>query len=422
MKVFALGLNHRTAPLDVREQVAVTLDQLPEATTVLQGHLGQGLILSTCNRTEVYTLVDGHGSPVDEMGQLFADLFDAPWDEVRPYVYALDHREAVHHLFRVSAGLDSMIIGESQILGQVRDAYSTTIAAGTASGPFSKLFHEALRIGKRARRDTGIGQNALSVSYAAVGLARSVLGDLSGRSVLVVGLGEAGKLVAQALGNSGVGSITVTNRTYERAHNLAADLAGQALPFEDLEEALLDADIVISCTGAPGYILDHETLERATGKRTNGPLCIIDIAVPRDVDPAAADLQGLRLYDIEDLDGVSEANREERLREAEKVEVLVEDAVDSFVEWWDGLSSLATIGALGQKAETLRVQEVAKALQQLSGLTPAQQRRVEAMSRSLVKKLLHDPFEVLRSKENPADLASVHRLFRLDNQDGSGSL
>ena len=417
MKVYALGLNHRTAPLDVRELVAVSPETLPQATAVLKDRLGQGLILSTCNRTEIYTLDDGHGSPEEEIGRLFTTLFNVPWQSISPYVYSLDHREAVHHLFRVAAGLDSMIIGESQILGQVRDAYSATIAEGAATGPFSKLFHEALRVGKRARRETGIGQNALSVSYAAVGLARGVLGDLSGRNVLVVGLGEAGALVAQALSNSGAGNVMVTNRTHDRAHGLALELGGVAFPFDRLEEALPDADIVITCTGSPNYILDHATLARAVEQRANGPLCIIDIAVPRDVEPSAAALQGLRLYDIDDLDSISEANREERLREAEKVEALVEEAVERFVEWWDGLSSLPTISALGQKAEDMRRQEVARALQHLPGLTADQQRLVEAMSRALVKKLLHDPVDVLRSKESPADLASVRRLFRLDHAD-----
>ena len=264
--------------------------------------------------------------------------------ELAPYMNYYQQEKAVAHLFRVSAGLDSMILGESQILGQVRNAYGAATRAGTAGGVMAKLFHQALRVGKRARRDTGIGRNALSVSRACVKLAHRALGDLRGRRVMVVGVGEAGKLAARALEENGVGDIVVTNRTLERAQELAEELGGRAVPFDQWVSLLEEVDIVVSCTGSPGYVLTLEIARQALERRRSAegarrsptdPVFLIDIAVPRDIDPRVRQLENAHLYDIDDLETVSEANRRERAREAEKVEAIIGEEVTRFMEWWE---------------------------------------------------------------------------------------
>ncbi|MFQ5860587.1 MAG: glutamyl-tRNA reductase [Dehalococcoidia bacterium] len=417
MNLLVVGLNHRTAPVEVRERLAVTRDQLPDALGHLKRVLSQGLILSTCNRAEFYTLSQDHTSEA-RLKEFVSGYFHVSLAGLAGHLYSYAHQECVHHLFRVASGLDSMILGESQILGQVRDAFAAATKAKTVGGPLSRLFHQAIRVGKRARRETRIGHNALSVSRACVELARHNLGDLSTKRVLVIGIGDAGKLAARALRDDGVGQVVVTNRTYARAVELAWELDGSALPFEVLPAALAESDIVISSTDSPEHLLTLELVGRAMEGRGDRLLFLMDIAVPRDIDPTVREVPGVVLYDIDDLEAVSQANKAERLREAGKAEALVHQEVQQFMEWWRSLDVVPTIAALREWAESMRLRELKKTLKRLPDLSPQERERLDSLTRAIVKKLLHQPIADLRERKDPGRAQLVQELFRFQEREG----
>ena len=418
MEFLVLGLNHRTAPLEIREQLAVTKAQLPEALTAMGSYLSQGVILSTCNRSEVYTL--GPEGQLEEGLHLFlGDYFRISPKEAGHYLYAHRHEACVRHLFRVASSLDSMILGEGQILRQVRDSFEASVQAKTAHGPMSRLFHQALRIGKRVRRETGISRNALSVSRACVELARRSLGDLSRLTVMVLGTGDAGKLAATALRDAGVNRVIVTNRTFHRAEEIAQDLEGEAIPWEQMPQVVKAVDIVISSTGSPGYVLSAEAVREAMSDREGKPLFLIDIAVPRDIEPEAGRLGNVFLYDVDDLQGVSDTNRLEREREAQRAEEMVNQEVGQFLEWYRTLDVLPTIASLRKRAEEIREGELGKLLKRLDHkLTDEDMESLEAMTRAIVNKLLHDPTTYLKEERDPSKVRLLRELFNLDPQLG----
>ncbi|MBI4200467.1 MAG: glutamyl-tRNA reductase [Chloroflexi bacterium] len=413
MRIVVVGLNHTTASLAVRERVAVAAGELGEALEALRARVGNGVVLSTCNRSEVYALVASLPRGVDALKGFFSAYHRAARRSLEPHWYVHIHRQAVHHLFRVAAGLDSLILGEAEVLGQVRDAYAAASERGLCGGTMARLFHQALRVGKRARRETAIGRHALSVSRAAVELGRQVLGDVRGKRVLVVGLGDAGVLAARALADAGAGEVAVTNRTFRRAEELARQLGGVAVPFDNLVEALAKADILVSATGSPGYVLDVQTvaLARAASQR---PLVLVDIAVPRDIDPRVSEVPGVHLYALDDLEALAETNRRQRQQEAERVEVIVGEEVDRFVGWLSSLESVPTVAALRERAESIRARELARLLRRLSLLPDGQRESVEAFSRAMVKKLLHEPIVALKGQRDPARLQVARELFDLD--------
>ena len=413
MKVLVGGLNYKTAPLETRERLSLGKEEVQEALAALRGSMERGVILSTCNRWEVYTLAKDLRHGRAGVGSFLRDRFDISPEQLAPYLYYYEQGEAVRHLFRVASSLDSMILGEPQILGQVRWAFGAATRAGVAGGSLARLFHQALRAGKRARHETAIGKNALSVSRACVELARKVLGELRGRRIAVVGIGEAGKLAARALEESGAGEILVTNRTFQRAAELAQELRGRPVPFEELPRLLTEADIVVSSTGAPEIILPFDMVRWAVERRSE-PLFLIDIAVPRDIDPRVAELPQVHLYDIDDLEMVSEANRRERAQEAQKVEAIVEEEVGRFMKWWDSLEVLPTIAALRQRAEVIRQREVANTLKRLPHLNGEEQARIEALSRAIVKRLLHSPVITLKERKDQSHTQVTRELFALD--------
>ena len=314
MEFLVVGLNHRTAPVEVRERLSLNKEQLPEALSAMNSHGASGVILSTCNRSEFYTLelpeeAASAEAGADRVKQFLVERFGISLLDVDRYLYVYRGYDCIHHLFRVASSLDSMILGEEQIIGQVRDAYEAATTAGTAQGPLAQLFQQALRVGRRVRRETGISRNALSVSRACVEMAKSVLGDLSSSRVLVVGAGEAGELAAEVLSLSGVTDITVTNRTFQRAEELAASLSAQAITFDGMPKALRESDIVIGCTGSPGYVLEAGLIGDTMAVRPERPLLLIDIAVPRDIDPEAAQVQNVFLNDVDDLESASQVSR-----------------------------------------------------------------------------------------------------------------
>ncbi|MBM3945810.1 MAG: glutamyl-tRNA reductase [SAR202 cluster bacterium] len=410
MRPVVFGSSHHTAPLEVRERLAVPSEQLARALALMHAEFGQAVILSTCNRTEFYTLAH-NGGP--DWSTFLQKIYPLEAESIERYFYRHEGVEAARHVFRVAAGLDSMLVGESQVLGQVRTAYSAAVTARTAHNPLSRLFHEALRVGKRARTETRLSRNELSVSSAAVRLARQAVGPLAGKQALVIGAGEAGRLAARALVQAGVGKLTVTNRTASRAEELARELNGSVVPYEEMPGALVNADIVVSATEAPDTVLTRAMLERARGEHSERALAVLDIAIPRDVDPDVRGLPYVALFDMDDLNGVAEVHRQEQLEEAAQAEAIVDEEVEKFREWWQSLDVVPTVASLRHLAEAIRKAEVARAVRRLPDLAPEEHAVVEAMSRALVKKLLHEPIATLKEHSDPRHVQAVHELFRL---------
>ena len=411
MKLFALGLNHWSSPLEMRESIAFTRDELPPALRSLSATLDDVVIVSTCNRTEIYSTGQDGGMIREALTGYLAQRLPQGRDDLSRSLYFYAQEDAVRHLFRVASGLDSLILGESQVLGQVREAYSASVAQGCARGVISKVFHHAMRVGRRVRRETRIGENALSVSSAAVEIARHTLGPISGRSVAVIGAGQAGKLVAKALRDRGVDRMVVVNRTLKRAQDLAESLGADASALEDLEDILGKVDIVVSSTDSQSVVLSREMVERALPMRNGKPLLIVDIAIPRDADPAAGDLDGVTLLDLEDLEKVSLTNRREREKEVSLVEGIIDEEISRFHEWWDSRKVAPGIAQLREHAEALRHREVSKTLRHMPSLAEEDVARIEALSQSIVKKLLHNPIAAI--KEDPEHLEAAQELFKL---------
>ena len=413
MEILLVGLNHKTAPLEVRESVSFLQDQLPEALKILGHRVGEGVILSTCNRTEIYTVAREHEQGAGKVLDFIAEFHGLSVDSVAPHLYEHVGETAVRHLFRVAAGLDSMIIGESQILGQVRDALSVASESASVSVSTVGLFHAAVRAGRRAREDTDVGRNPLSISFAAVKLAQRILGGLDGRRVLLVGAGEAGQLVARALRTVGVADLVIANRTQSRAEELADYLGGRVIPFSELRSALNEVDIVISATDAPEHVITRDMVSQARLERDGTGLFLFDLAMPRDIDPDVGNIGAVSLYNMDDLSAIAEENLEERKKAAEDAEVVVDGEVRRFMDWWRSLDVMPVIRSLRRQAEDIRGRELEKALGLMKDISPGDSKVVEALTRSIVDKLLHAPTESLRQGADKAQLAAAMDLFRL---------
>jgi glutamyl-tRNA reductase len=414
MILCALGISHRTSPLEIRESIAFTKDELPEALLSLKDTIGDVVIVSTCNRTEFYSTGIDPRIIEQSLTDFLAQRF--PWreEELSSCLYFYEQEDAIKHLFRVTSGLDSLILGESQILGQVREAYSASVTQGCAKGIIAKVFHHALRVGKRAHRETGIGDNTLSISSAAVETARQTLGDITQSRVMIVGAGQAGKLVARALKDRGVHQMVMVNRTLKRAQDVAQELGGEAKSFESLDDLLGTVDIVVSSTDSPDTVLSQEMVARASAKRNGSPLLVVDIAVPRDADPAIGKLPGVTLLDMDDLEEVSQVHRQKREEEAAQVEDIIEEEVSNFQEWWDSRRVVPGIAQLRDHAEYLRQQEISKTLKKMPHLSGDDIAHIEVLSRAIVKKLLHHPIAAI--KEDPSYLETTQKLFNLNGK------
>ncbi len=415
MIILVVGLNHKTAPVEVRERLAFPAETLGPALAALRAYVAEGVILSTCNRTEVYGLVGHVPTGAANLRRFLADFHRVPQADFEPYLYTLEHLDAVRHLFAVASGLDSMVLGEHQILGQVRRALEAARAAGTAGPILDALFRHAVHTGKRARTETDIGKSPTSVGSVAVALARQVLGDLSGRTVLVVGAGKMGEATCRALREAGADRVLVVNRTFRRAAALAAQLGGRAQAWARLPGALEAADIVVTSTGSVRPVVRPRLVRAVLSRRPGRPLVFIDIAVPRDVDPAVRGLPGVAVYDIDDLEGLCAAGRREREQEVALVEAIVAEEVASFTEWWRGRQILPTILALRRRAEAVRDAEVRRALRRLGGLSEEEQGVVRAMADAIINKLLHEPLARMKASADAGYYAEmVRRVFGLD--------
>lgn len=425
MNLLVLGLNHRTAPLELRERLTIDQEQLAPSLGFLSRYVGQGVVLSTCNRLEVYTFDSENADLVSKVSDFLAAYSGVESSQLETHFYQHRDSDCARHLFRVASGLDSMVAGERQILGQVRAAFSVASQHGYIRGPLSRLFHQAMRVGRRVHRDTSIGSHSRSVSRAGVQLARNLLGDLSQQQALLVGAGDAGRLVARALSDAGVRKVVVTNRTHWRAQDLARALGGRAVPFEELTSQLKDADLVISSTGSPGYVLDRPIVQEAMARRGGRPLLLIDIAVPRDIEPTAGQLEGVQLYDIDGLQMVAEADAEGLQRNIAWAEEIVAEETQKFLDWWEGLDAASLVASIRQRAEKVRQREVARTLNKLKDQQPASVTEdeldqlalhLDAMTSALVKKLLHHPTVFLKGTRDPARQELARQLFNVDGR------
>ena len=392
--VTCVGLNHLTSPVEEREGLAFSPTELPPALGRLSQRLHGAVLLSTCNRTELYTTVaeEQAGSLIDVLNQEKGARVDAS------HFYLHRHEQAVRHLFRVASGIDSMVLGESQILGQVREAMSAATQANTLDGVLSRVFHSAVSVGKRARSETDIGRHAVSVSSAAVALARRHMGALSDKTVLVISAGSTGKLAAKSLAQSTGSRILVANRTQERAIEVAADIGPNAegVALSRLADALAQADIVISGTGAQGFVLGPDEIRPVTAGRNGRAMLLIDIAVPRDIDPAVRELPNVLLFDIDDIEAVTKVGLDGRQAEVHRVEAIIEEEISGFLDWWRSLDVVPVIAALRERAETIRLSELQRTLKRLRGLDDESRQRIEAMTVAIVKKMLDRPIARLK--------------------------
>jgi glutamyl-tRNA reductase len=419
--LLVVGLSHRTAPLEVREGLAVPRQRLPEALRAATslGPLAEAMILSTCNRVELYARArdEEQARAPEAMVSVLAGLGGRSAKELAGYLYRLEGEDAVRHAFRVAASLDSMVVGEPQILGQVREAYQVAERAGTLGATLNALRNRSIAGARRARSETGIGQNAVSVSHVAVELAAKIFGELRGRHVLLVGAGKMSELAARRLVADGAHATVVGGRRLERAEELAATLGGRAVPLEALRAELARADIVISGTGAPELVITREDVASARQARHHRPLFLIDIAVPRDVDPRAGELGGVFLYDLDGLKAVAEANLRERRKQAAGAEAIVEEEVREFLAWHESLSVKPLLVELRRRAEEIRRAELEKARKRLGPLTPEQEQALDAATAAIVNKLLHPPTvqlkEIARNGHPPELVALVRKLLGL---------
>jgi glutamyl-tRNA reductase len=413
MTLALIGVNHKTAPIALREKIAIGRDELAEATRALAATPGvtECMIVSTCNRVELLAAVEGEDVPV---AGFLSRHFGIDAALLTPHLYEYRDKEAVSHLFRMAASLDSMVVGEPQILGQVKEAFAVARAAGTVAGQLEHLLQSAFAAAKKARSETGIGSNSVSIASVAVDLARKIFGSLQGRTVFLVGAGKMSELAARHLLQQGAGSILVTNRTHERARRMADEFQGQVapqvVPFEQVYEAAGSADIVISSTGAPHPIFRPEHGHAFLHRRRNRPMFFIDIAVPRDVDPEMNKLDGIFVYDIDDLQQVAATHMEERGRQALDAEALIVLEVERFHQRQRTVSAAPAIVALQRKAEEMRVAEMQRIHSRLGALTPEQLAAVEALTRGLVNKFLHPPMQAFKQAAREGDSARLDAL------------
>lgn len=422
--IILLGVNHKTTPLEIREKLALSggYEEPLRKLGAIDG-IREHYLLSTCNRVEVlYTTERPAETREKVLGFLFGNA--VPPADLEKYVYCYENEEAVQHLFMVAASLDSMIVGEAQILGQLKEAYRFASEQKTSGLILNKLLHKAFFAAKRVRTETQIGASAVSISYAAVELARKIFGQLDNKSVMLIGAGEMAELAAEHLVSQGVANVVVVNRTLERAVKLARRFNGRAASLEELIEQLEHVDIIISSTGATGTILSKEDVKPVMRERRNRPLFFIDIAVPRDLDQDINDLDNVYLYDIDDLNNVVEMNKAGRDREAVKAERVVAEETMKFSHWLDNMELNPTIVALRKMADEICMFELEKTLGKLKDISPSQQKSIEKMASAIVAKMLHNPMQFLKSNNNRCvdrreRITMVRDLFRLDDRNGS---
>jgi glutamyl-tRNA reductase len=422
-KIINIGLNHETAPVALRECLAVESQNVQKALGLMRNLdvVREGFFLSTCNRVEALIVAEEAQEAKQAVVSLLGKMGNIPVDEFSACLYTFENMDAVSHIFSVASSLDSMVIGEPQILGQIKEAYLQSTREKMSGVILNRLMHKAFHVAKRVRSETDICGSAVSISYAAVELARKIFHDLEGKRVLLIGAGEMAELAARHLLTNGVSAMTVLNRTFERAVEVAERFGASPVSFEEIEGQLLKADIVVTSTAATECIITREMVKKVLKKRRNRPLFLIDIAVPRDVQPEVNKLNNVYLYDIDDLKGVIEINKAQRQEEAVKAQRIVNEEVVKFEKWLKTLSVVPTIVSLRNKAESIIQAEFGKSRSALDQLSPSQREAVEVLIRSIVEKMLNDPILFLKGKAGRSTLNdyldTIRKLFSLDEGD-----
>ncbi|MEE8330060.1 MAG: glutamyl-tRNA reductase [Thermodesulfovibrionia bacterium] len=418
MNILAIGLNHTTASIDIREKAAFDGSKLGEAIEILKTSplIKESLILSTCNRVEIYAIVKDLDSGIENIKKFLSDFHKVPREPLDNTLYEYSNRKALKHIFRVASSLDSMIVGEPQILGQMKDAFDFALKRKSTSVILNKLMKKTISVAKRVRTETKVGESAVSISFAAVELAKKIFDNLATETVMLIGAGEMAELAARHLINNGVKNVLVTNRTYQRAEELAREFSGRTVEFDKFLYELIHTDIVICSTGAPNYVILKEHMHKVMKDRKNRPMFIIDISVPRNIDPQINDIDNIYLYDIDDLQGVISINIQERNKEAEKAERIVDEEVEAILKWHASLSAVPTIVALRYKAETIRKEELEKIHRKLGHLKEEEIKSIESLTSSIINKLIHWPIAALKSEVEDKDtmVDIVRRAFNLD--------
>ena len=421
MTIRLLGVNHRTAPIELRERLAIAPESLGEATRALMGTPGvsEGMIVSTCNRVE---LVTSYEQTAPDVMDFMYRYFALEADLLRPHLYEYEGADAVRHLFRVASSLDSMVLGEPQILGQVKEAYSAARAVGAVQSSLERLLQTTFTVAKRVRTETQIGSSSVSIASVAVDLAKKIFGSLDGKTVLLVGAGKMSELAARHLIQQGAHSILIANRTFDRAVQLAQTFHGRAVSFEDLHAVADQADILITSTGAAQPIFRREHAQQFLHRRRNRPMFYIDIAVPRDVAPEVNRLEGAFVYDIDDLQSVAASHMSERSSEAMQAEAIVQAEVERFANGQQTLSAVPAIVSLQESMEQLRQAELRRMQGKLQSLSAEQRSAVEALTRGLINKVLHQPLQAMKAAARNGDLTmaeTVQQIFGLASQEAA---
>ena len=419
MELIVLGLNHKTAPIEIRERLAFPEDRIETALHQVKSltSLKENMILSTCNRVEIYAAAREIENAILDLKHFLSRYHALSLKEFEKSLYSFVGEEAVRHIFRVASSLDSMVVGEPQILGQIKEAYNIAVESKTSGLILHRLLHRAFHVAKRVRTETKIGDRAVSVSFVAVELAKKIFETLEKRTVLLIGAGEMCELAARYLVSGGVEKVLVTNRTYERAAALAQEFKGEAIPFDEIGQGLKKADIVISATDSPQYLIHHDQVTKVIKDRKNRPIFFIDIADPRDIEPKVGDIENVYLYNIDDLQKVADENIKDREKEAQKAESIVQDEVVKFVNWYHSLEVTPTIVALRKRFEEIRNKELEKTLSLHPNFSDKEKQSLGALTSAIINKILHDPLTLLKQTDEEATadlyLDALRNLFRL---------
>jgi glutamyl-tRNA reductase len=426
MDILILGLNHESAPVHIREKIAFPEKEIgdPLRTVSALDGIREDLIISTCNRVEILLVAEKKEEAAEKVRDFIARYHEVDRQELDPHLYLHSGGDAIRHMYRVASSLDSLIVGEPQILGQVKDAYEYAREAGTVGLVLDRLMSKTLTVAKKVRTETGIARSAVSISFAAVELAKKIFGETEGRTAMIIGAGEMGELALRHLVNSGIKEVLVANRTFQKAVELAEEFGGTAVRFEDLHDYLLISDIVISSTGAPHVIIHADDIRKLMGRRKYQPMFFIDIAVPRDIDGAVNDIDNVYLYNVDDLQAVVNSNVKDRAKEAEKAEEIVRNEVGTFQKWVNSLQVVPTIKSLRKKVEQIKDGETERFLAKLPDLSDKDRRQVKALTSAIVNKILHRPQTVLKEASHTEEaglyLEVVKRMFDLPEEPEEG--